>query len=151
MSKRTRQKLPAICVDEHIPARAAAAFRTVFRTFEVGNQKNLRGRDERDYLGMLYARNAIFVTSDVEFVESVRAGRATQAGVIYIPNRMLDDEKVLFAQFVGGFVQDGCHVSAFTFRNRILFAAYEGLRSMARGQTDELEFSWTWLSRMMEV
>jgi hypothetical protein len=149
MSRSTRRALPSICVDEHLGPRVAGAFRPIFRTIEAAKTRALKGRDEREYLPELFRENALFVTSDAEFVAEVRRAGVRHAGIVFIPTEMTENEKVLFAQIAGGFVQGGCHSSRFQFRNRLLYPAHDGLRSTLLSRRAELEFSWEWFSRQI--
>ena len=150
MARKSRKKLPSMCVDEHMDPKVAAAIRDTFRTVEVLRTHRLRGRDEADYIAELYSENAIFVTSDEEFVNKVIEKGVKHAGIIFVPKPMTLSEKVLFAQIVGGFVRGGCTGSPFVFRSRVLYAAHDGLRTIF-SRNNRLEFSWDWLSQMMDA
>ncbi len=150
MTRRSRRTLPSIVMDEHVPPSVTAAFRPLFRTQEAAKHPRLRGRDETDYLSELYARNAIFVTSDVAFVNALANTTRRHAGVLYIPHELLDDEKVLFAQIAGGYIQGACSTSSTALRGRILYPGDDGLRSVLRSK-DDLEFSWDWLRNQSEA
>ena len=150
MARKSRKKLPSMCVDEHMDPKVAAAFRETFRTLEVSRTHRLRGREESDYIDELYRENAIFVTSDAEFVNNAVEHGLKHAGIIFIPESMTISEKVLFAEIVGGFVRGGCSGSPFSFRGSVLYPAHDGLRTIL-SQKDKLEFSWDWLSQMMET
>ncbi len=110
----------------------------------------LKGRDELAYLRELYADNGMLITGDLAFINQVRDNSIRHAGIIYIPSQMEPGEKTLFAEIAGGFVQGACSTSRFALRNRIIYPAYDGLRSIV-GERDELEFSWDWLSQMSHV
>lgn len=149
-SRRVTKKLPSICVDEHMHPRVAAAFRETFRTVEVAKTERFKGRDERDFLGELYSENAIFATSDGEFVNEAIENDRLHAGIIFIPKEMTADEKVLFAQIAGGFIRGGCSASRHVFRRRVVYAGHDGLRTVAK-KSDSMEFSWAWLSQMLNT
>lgn len=125
-------------------------FKPIFRTIAASKTNVLKGRDERDYLPELYRENALFVTSDERFVIHVRSGGLRHAGIIFIPEQMTHDEKVLFAKIAGGFVQGACSSSRFRLRNRLLYPADDGLRSALLDKVDELEFSWEWFGKMLD-
>ena len=151
MSKAKRQRsLPSIYLDQHIDRTVADAFRPIFRTIEVSQSAHFRGRDEHDFLPELSRENAIFVTSDEEFIDDVLNDEIPHTGIVFIPSQMDLDEKVLFAVIVGGFIQGACSESKSQLHNHVIYPADEGLRSINKGK-DELEFSWDWLSQMIEM
>jgi predicted nuclease of predicted toxin-antitoxin system len=139
-----------MCLDEHMDPKVAEAFRGTFRTVEASRTNRLRGREESDYIDELYRENAIFVTSDAEFANNAIEHGLKHAGIIFIPESMTMSEKVRFAEIVGGFVQGGCTRSPFVFRGRVLYPGHDGLRTIF-GQKMKLEFSWDWLSQMMDT
>jgi len=147
VSRRGRRKLPAVCVDEHLPPAVAKVFRPLFRTFEASRDTRFKGRDERAYIAELYRQNAIFVTSDSAYVEELAGARTRHAGLLYIPQRFLDEEKLLLASMAANFIAGACFQSPFAFRNHILYAAHDGMRSIAAGK-DTLEFSWDYLEHL---
>lgn len=142
------KRRPSICLDEHLHPRVAEAFKGTFRTIEVSRTNRFKGRDELQYISELYRENAIFVTSDGVFIGEVVENGLRHAGLIFVPQQMTLDEKVLFAEIVCGFVRGGCTASPFAFRGRILHPAHDGLRTIF-SKRDELEFSWDWLSQML--
>jgi hypothetical protein len=152
MSKRRSYRRPGICVDEHIVAAVANAFRRDFKVIEAAKANLFRGRDEHDYLDELYALNIVFVTSDKEFVEHVIDRRSKHAGIVYIPTEMFVDEKVRFGEIACSWVRGGTRDSVFAFRGFILYPANDGVR-FYRWQSShskseprpELAFSWDWL------
>jgi len=145
MSKRGNRRLPSICVDEHILPSVAQAFRGYLSTIEARNDGRFKGRDERSYLAKLYSQNVVFVTSDIEFAEEARRERLKHAGIIYIPNRMLEDEQVYFAQVAAAFVKGGCRDSRAAFRGCILYPGTDGVRLVRPKTESQLAFSWDWL------
>ena len=148
MSKRKPGRFPGTCVDEHISAGVAAAFRRYLPTIEAARHREFRGRDEREYLRELYSRNIVFVTSDIEFAEYARSNRLKHAGIIYIPNKMLEDEKEYFAEVAATFVRGGCRSSRFAFRGCFLYPGVDGVRLIKPRRESELAFSWHWLSEV---
>ena len=149
MTSNRRRRLPSICVDEHLEPAVAAAFRPEFRVIEIAKTWRLRGREEREFVPELYRENAVFVTSDGDFVNDAVDGGVRHAGIIYVPSKMTSDEKVYFAEIVGGFVRGGCVSSPHVFRECVLYPGHDGLRAI-RGKRDDMEFSWDWLSQMLE-
>lgn len=148
-TRRSRNR-PAICVDQHIDRAVASAFRPIFQTIEAGQSPKLRGRDELDFLPELSRQNAVFVTSDKEFVDKVLDTGIPHAGIVFIPQAMTKEEKVLFAEIVGGYIQGMCIESRANLKGRVIYPAEEGLRSIKKGK-DELEFSWDWLGQLIEA
>ena len=148
MSHRRRRRLPSVCVDEHISPEVAVAFRQVLQTVEASKLRELKGRDERDYIRELRAQNTVFATSDVAFVEHIRRHNIRHAGIIYIPNRMTGTEKLTFAEIAAAFVLGGSRSSSVAFHNCILYPAHDGLRLIRPRRGNELAFSWHWLSQV---
>lgn len=149
MSKKKSRILPSIYIDENLPPSVAAAFRPDFRTIEISRNSKFKGRDEKDYIAELYSDNGIFVTSDASFINYVVDNGVKHAGIVYVPEQMTIEEKVLFAEITGGFIRGSCASSPFTSRNFVFYPAHDGLRTISRGK-NELEFSWDWLSQMLE-
>jgi predicted nuclease of predicted toxin-antitoxin system len=149
MGRRTR-KLPSVCLDEHMHPRIADAFRPTFRTVEVAQTSRLKGRDEAEFISELYRENAIFVTSDGVFVDDAIEKRLKHAGIILIPEQITVDEKVLFAEIAGEYVRGSCSASPHAFRGFVLYPGHSGLHTIV-SRKDTLEFSWDWLSYMMDV
>ena len=141
VSKRTKRNLPAICLDEHISPAIAAVFARVFRIVRANRDRRFKGRDERSYIGLLYAENAMFVTSDQKFLEELAASSRRHAGALYIPKQFLDDEKVVLAEMASGYIQGACIESRSALRKQILYAGYDGMRTLVDGK-DRLDFSW---------
>ena len=149
MTKKKSRELPAIFIDENIIPDVIIAFRPNFRTFEISHQNKFKGKDEKDYIAELYASNGIFITSDAKFVNYVLDNGIKHAGIVLIPEQMTNSEKSFFADIVCGFIKGGCSSSPFTFRNFVFYPAHDGLRTINKGN-DKLEFSWDWLSQMIE-
>jgi hypothetical protein len=61
---------------------------------------------------------------------------------------MTHDEKVYFAEVVGGFIRGGSVSSPHVFRGCVLYPGYDGLRAI-RSKIDNMEFSWDLLSQML--
>ena len=115
------------------------------RTEEAARRKDLRGRDEHEYIAELYSQNTVFVTSDAEFVEDVRASKTKHAGIIYVPNRLTIAEQEDFVEIAAVFVRGSCKSSIFGFRDCIVFPGHDGFRLMRPKQGNQLAFSWHWL------
>jgi len=152
MRKKHSHRRPGVCVDEHIVTAVTDVFRRDFNVIEAAKTNEFRGRDEHDYLDVLYARNFVFVTSDQKFVEHVIDGKVVHAGLVYIPTGMLLDEKVYFAEIASAWVRGGTRDSAFAFRGFTLYPAHDGVRfyrwQSGRSKSEarpELAFSWDWL------
>lgn len=142
-SKRVR--LPSACVDEHIAPGVIAALRRTLRTTEAGRREDLRGRDERSYIGELLSENSIFVTSDLEFVEYVRDHEVRHAGIIFIHGSMANAEKESFAEVASIIVRGACRSSSRAFRNRIVYPAPEGIRLHELHKGQKLVMSYDWM------
>lgn len=153
MNARRTRNGPGICVDEHIVTAIADVFRRNFSVIEAGKSNEFRGRDERDYLQILYERNLVFVTSDVEFVNEVIDGDLKHAGIVYIPPDMELGQKTYFAEIARAWIGGGTRNSAYAFRGNTLYPAHDGVRFIRRrgthekgGIRPELAFSWDWLN-----
>jgi predicted nuclease of predicted toxin-antitoxin system len=137
MSRAKRRARPALCIDENLSPTVAGVFRDIgFRVFEVSKDPHLRGRDEREYSAELYRRNAIFVTADFEYVDEAAGARTRHAGITLIPQQMTDSEKSLLSLVTAHFILGYCSKSSTAFRNRILYAAHDGLRLIHRGENE---------------
>jgi len=140
---RRRNKLPSICVDEHVSPEVASVFKRIFRTIEASRWRKVKGRDERDYFRQLFAANTVFVTSDIEFSRYISDKRIKHAGVVYLPNRLEPGEKLTFAEIAAVFIRGGCRRNSSRAFNRcILYPAHDGVRLVRPRQGDELALSW---------
>ena len=144
-SKRRRQALPAVCLDEHVSPQVTETFKVSFRIIETNHNLHFKGRDEWAYASELNRANALFVTSDYEHARRIAKGRWQHAGVIYIPGPRAMADKILYSQVVTGFVQGWCGRSRFALRNHVVHPADEGLH-LVRASQDLLHVSWTRLS-----
>jgi hypothetical protein len=148
MTSKRKRRLPVICIDENLGPAVAAAFRPEFRVVEIAKTSRFKGREEREYLAELYRENAVFVTSDGDFVNDAVERDLRHAGIVYVPSKMTHDEKVYFAEVVGGFIRGGSVSSPHVFRGCVLYPGYDGLRAI-RSKIDNMEFSWDLLSQML--
>jgi hypothetical protein len=138
-----------MCLDEHMDPRVVAGFLGTFRTIEVAQPNRLKGRDKSDFISELYRGKAVFVTSNGIFVNDAVDKGLKHAGILFVPEQMTVDEKVLFAKIIGGgFVCGACSALRFVFRGRVLYPGHDGLRTIV-SRKDSLVFSWDWLSQMM--
>jgi len=135
----------SICTDEHLSPDVAEIFRQRLRTIEAARHAEFRGRDERDYIGTLYARNIVFATSDEIFAKELYEKGIRHAGIIYIPAKMIESEKQLFAQIAAAYVHGECRNSPFAFRGCALYPGHDGVRLIKPHSNSELAFSWDWL------
>ena len=147
-SRRTLNRLPAICVDEHITPAVASVFRTTFRVIEAGKDRRFRGRDERDFIMDLYRANAVFVTSDRVFADEFAKQRRQHAGAALIPTTYDSNDRILLAQIVRGVIRARCERSPFGMRNHVMIPKEDGLH-ISLGGLDHLEFSWTRLGQII--
>jgi hypothetical protein len=136
-----KKDFPTLCLDQHIEADLAAAFRSYFRVLEVSKSRKYRGRDEKEFLPELYIENAVFVTSDEAFVDYVLDNHIKHAGLVYIPVDWHQDEKILLVHLVAGYIQGASDFSRFELRNTVLYPGDDGLHSII-ASTDKLEISW---------
>jgi hypothetical protein len=141
---KTRRKLPTICVDEHLPPYVRSGFKDAgFRVVEAS--RDYRGRDEREYLGEMYAKNEVFVTADQEFVEDVfREGLARHAGIVWLPAAMDHEQRTggveLAAALIKFHTAEHGHLG---MRGVVLYLARDGFRGWdGRTRTDTLIISW---------
>ena len=147
-SRRSRRRLPTICVDEHIPPVIVDVFRDHFRVIEARNDSRFKGRDERAFVMDLYAENAIFVTSDRVFAEEFARQRRQHGGAVLLPTSYSMDDRVLLAQIVVGLILGRCSRSAFGMRNQVALPRDDGLHVTLAGR-DFLEYSWTHLGHVI--
>jgi hypothetical protein len=143
-----RRRLPSVYVDEHMDRAVAKVFRYSFRTVEVSRDRKLQGRDERDYLQDLYRDNAIFVTSDIRFSREMLERDVKHAGIVYIPDQMAPDEKVIFAWIAREYIEWRCDEGPFAMRRQVIYPANDGLR-VATAKEHDLEFSWDRFRRQL--
>jgi hypothetical protein len=111
-------------------------------TIEASRSRRFKGRDEREYLRELFAENTVFVTSDIKFAEQVAESPIRHAGIVYLPSKMTDREKVTFAEVAAGFIRGGCYSSPRAFQNCILYPAHDGVRLLRAKNASELAISW---------
>lgn len=145
MPKSRSRNLPAICTDEGTPRDVASAFRQYISVVEASQDNRFRGRDEKDYISMLYSLNMLFVTGDSEFIEYARNNGIKHAGLVYLPGDWTLDEKVTYAHIISGFIKGQCEYSRFALRNHLLYAGVEGLHDVTN-KRDKMVFSWDWLN-----
>ncbi len=138
-----RRQLPSICIDEHLRPEVKTGFRDEgFRVFRAGESK-YKSQDERDYLGQMYARNEVFVTSDGEFVDDLVESRFKRhAGVVSMPNQLDRQQQTGFVELAAAFTkfqvkEDG----PFAMRGLLLYPEQTGLR-VFDGENDHLVISW---------
>jgi hypothetical protein len=138
-----KRKLPSICLDEHIRPELKAIFRDDgFRVFRA-NESRYRGRDERDYLDEMYARNEVFVTSDGDFVNDLVESRVKRhAGVVWMPEQLDKEQQDGFAELAASSIkfQVG-EEGQFAIRGLVLYPSKDGL-TVFDGDKDQLIISW---------
>jgi hypothetical protein len=146
-----KHNLPAVCIDENLSPLLATVFREVgYRVYEAAKDPRLHARDEREFLSELYSRNAIFVTADTTFVNELVDAPRRHAGIVYIPQGLLADEKDLLAFMAAHFVLGRCAESSLAFRGRIFYIAHDGIRLIHRGK-DLLDISWARLRHLTDA
>src|SRR5215213_5578985 len=108
MAKKT---LPEFYIDEHIKPGIVETFKELgLKCLLISKARKYAGRDEKDYIGEIYAEGRVFVTSDVEFANYVYDNKIKHAGIVLIPSGW-DNEIVEFAAagligIVKGEIQD---------------------------------------------
>jgi hypothetical protein len=144
--RRIRQsRLPSIFVDEHLFPAIAESFREIgFRVIEINRTSRFKGHDERSYLPALRRVNAIFVTSDEDYVRWLELNSVQHPGVLFLPKDLPSEDKVWMASVAGYYFRGACRTSRFSLRNQVFFGAYDGLNTRYRGK-DLMVFSWDWL------
>lgn len=91
-------RLPPIYVDEHLAPEVARAFQDEgFRVIEARRSRGFAGRDEMDYLAELRRDRGIFLTSDQQQVDRIRAGRHKHPGVVFLDREWDREAKVALA------------------------------------------------------
>src|SRR5947209_4054412 len=87
-----------VYLDEHVPSEIKNTFQEMkLRTLEISKTKKYAGRDEFDYINELLSENAVFVTSDFEFIKRILDQNVKHAGIVYIPKDTDREEKNAFA------------------------------------------------------
>lgn len=147
-----KYKLLTIAIDEQLPPEIEKPFRYFgFRVIKINKTNKYKGKDERDYLGELYANNCAFITSDEIFVKEVLDEKLKNAGMIFIPKQMERNEKEIFAWVASGFIMRIYEIDGKNgLRNKVAYPAHEGFHVIENGN-DKLDASWSWLSDKSDV
>ncbi len=109
----------------------------------AGTVKEYKGRDEADYLPVLYSRNEIFVTGDAEFIRRVLGDRLTgHAGVVFIPQQLNKEDMDYYCGSTAGFIAGYTERSRFALRGHVIYPDATGLHVVNEKGRDELVASW---------
>jgi hypothetical protein len=149
-SRRTGRK-PSIYIDEHFhPAVKEVFGEAGFRTVAVARDSRYAGKDERDYIELMYGRNEILVTGDAEFVQWVLDNRPKHAGIVFVPQTIASDEKLMLASMAAAVILATVRDARFQMRGTVLYAAHDGFRAIQRNGDDSLVFSWEWYRQLSD-
>lgn len=118
--------------------RARRAFREEgFRVVETRRSRRLAGTDETDYLPELRRDRGVFVTSDQQLVERIRAGRYKHPGVVFLDRQWNRETMGAQAGVIAETIKAAIDVLGPTgFYNMVLEPALDGLYS-AEGSDQE--------------
>ena len=138
-----RTVLPQVYFDEHIKPPVVDSFRAEgFKCVLISKTKKYAGRDEKDYIGEIYAEGKPFVTSDSEFVIDYVVERDVKhAGIILIPkdyNDASDGELHTGLAHITKTLIQGLGKNA--LRRHIAYIAGDGLRVLDDKGKDDLWF-----------
>ena len=134
--------LPKIYCDVHIKPGAIEGFtKQRFKCIHIPKSK-YRELDERDFIGYLYAENALLATGDLTFTKHVLDNNVKHAGIIEIPPDYDNEEAAAYAELLAKFVavyieDDGKHA----WRRRIIYLAHDGV-TIIHNTGDEHRYSW---------
>jgi hypothetical protein len=149
MGKRHKKGI-TIYLDEHLPSEIKIPFQEMkLRTLEISKTKKYAGRNEFDYIHELFSENAVFATSDLEFVEGILDQNTKHAGIVYIPKDMARDDKITFVWAAAGFIRGLTDNSSVLVHNQIIYPAVDGVHIFEKGK-DKLDMSWDWLNKEAE-
>lgn len=136
-----------VYIDEHLPSELKKPFQEAnLRTLEIAKTKKYAGRDEFDYIPELLSENAIFVTSDSEFIRKVINQNTKHAGIVHIPDVGEKFEKIALAELTA-YVILGALDGSSSVHNKIFYLAYDGLHVRENGK-DTLVISLDWLNNI---
>ncbi len=139
-----------VYIDEHLPSELKNPFQEAsLRTIEIAKTKKYAGRDEFDYIHELLSENAIFVTSDSEFIRKVIDYDTKHAGIVHIPEVGEKSEKIALAQLIAEFIRGLLDSSSSSVHNKILYLSHNGLHMRENGK-DTLVISLGWLNNIRE-
>ena len=137
-----------IYLDEHLMSEIKIPFQEMrLRTIEISKTKKYAGRNENDYINELFSENAVFITSDLEFVERILDQSTKHAGIVYIPKEMDKEEKITFAWAAAGLIRGLTDTSCISAHNKIIYPSYDGIHIIEKGK-DKLDTSWDWLNNV---
>jgi hypothetical protein len=138
-----KSPLPLIYCDVHIKQGALEAFTELGFKYIRIPQSKYRGIDEKDFIGNLYAENALFATGDVEFTKWVREQNIKHAGILEIHPDFDNEEAKWTADGVAKIAkvlirQRGKHA----LRRHIIYLDIDGFRVFDDKGDDNLFYSW---------
>lgn len=132
-----------VCVDEHLPPEVKTTFQHFgFRAIEAARTKGYAGKDEADYLPMLYSQNEIFITGDQEFFDWAKAERPRHAGIVLVPQQLEHGGREYFCKVAAGYISGYTEQSRFAMRGILLYPGTDGLHMIDETGTDTLGMSW---------
>ena len=136
-SKRSKQRV-TLYLDEHIDPEIKDLLLSIgYRAIRI-KESRFRGQDERDFIATLRSQQAVFVTSDYNFVRYVDENGVKHGGIWCIPVKLTRQERSTAAAIIAGF---SLGAPARHMRDFILYLAHDGLHLMSR-DWDELVYSY---------
>ena len=139
-----KKTLPQLYVDEHIKPAVIETFEECgFKCIRISKTKKYAGRKEQDYIQEIYAEGALFVTSDLEFVEYVITKRERHAGILQIPPNLDEEALITVSAVLSGLVEG--HIEEHggnSLRRQIIYVANDGFRNIDAKGNDQLWYSF---------
>ena len=138
------KKLPPIYLDEDLSPEVAKAFREEgFRVVETQRSRRFAGTDEMDYLPELRRDRAVFVTTDQQHVDRIRAGRHKHPGIVFLDRQW--DQETMGAQ--AGVIAETIKAAIDVlgpdgFNNLVIEPALGGLYYTEGSEKKRLFMSW---------
>jgi hypothetical protein len=142
-----RRRRVTLYLDEHIaPETKEVLADGDWRVIRI-QESPYRGRDERDFIGELRSQSAIFVTSDLEFVDDVVRDGIKHGGIWLINPALERDERLMLAALNAGLFSG---TSPRDLRDIVSYLAYDGVRLM-NGKKDVLAYSFDEIREDLEI
>jgi len=140
--------LPKIYCDVHIKPGALEAFTEVgFKYIRIPESK-YRNRDEHDFIGDLYAENALFATGDLAFTQRVRRENIKHAGILEMHQDLDNEEANWTADGLAKIAKELIRqFGKFALRRHIIYLGHDGFR-VFDDKGDDIQFlSWELMER----
>jgi predicted nuclease of predicted toxin-antitoxin system len=142
-----RRRRVTLYLDEHIaPETKKILADADWRVIRI-QESPYRGRDERDFIGELRSQSAIFVTSDIEFVDEVVREGIKHGGIWLINPALERDERLMLAALNAGLFAGTPPRDP---RDIVSYLAYDGLHLM-NGERDVLAYSFDEIRQDLDI